>query len=176
MGVESGLYRLVLVLHITSVVMGFGPLFVAAAYTRSARKRGGAEGAAIGEANEQVTEQWAEKAIYAVPVFGILLVLLSDGRWGFDQLWITLSFVLYFAAVAVLRVVVMPTQRQLNQVTAALVSEGGGAPARGGATGGRRPRQVAELEQLGKKLAAAGGVLNVLVVVLIGVMIWKPGL
>ncbi|MDP9020102.1 MAG: DUF2269 family protein [Actinomycetota bacterium] len=175
MGVENGLYRLILLLHITSVVVGFGPLFFSAAHSRLARKRGGAEGLAIGEANEQATE-WAERAIYAVPVFGILLVLLSDGAWGFDQLWITLSFVLYFAAVAVLHAVVKPTHRRLNEVTASLASGGGRVPAAGGGAGGRRPPEVAELQQLGKKLAAGAGVVNALVVVLIGVMIWKPGL
>ncbi len=175
MGVESGLYRFVLLLHITTVVVGFGPLFFSAASTRSARKRGGAEASAISEANQQVTE-WAEKAVYAVPVFGILLVLLSDGTWGFDQLWITLSFVLYFAVVAVLHAVVKPAHRRLNEVTASLVPEGGRATAGGGAGGSRRPPQLAELEELGKKLGAGSGVLNALVVILIGVMIWKPGL
>ena len=175
MGVESGLYRFVLLLHITTVVVGFGPLFFSAASTRLARKRGGAEASAISEANQQVTE-WAEKAVYAVPVFGILLVLLSDGTWGFDQLWITLSFVLYFAVVAVLHAVVKPAQRRLNEVTASLVSEGGRATAEGGPGASRRPPQLAELEELGKKLAAGSGVLNALVIILIGVMIWKPGL
>ncbi|HEV2766819.1 MAG TPA: DUF2269 family protein [Acidimicrobiales bacterium] len=175
MGVESGLYRFVLLLHITTVVVGFGPLFFSAASTRLARQRGGAEEAAISDANQQMTE-WAEKAIYAVPVFGILLVLLSDGTWAFDQLWITLSFVLYFAVVAVLHAVVKPTHRRLNEVTASLVSEGGRAPAGAGGGGSRRPPQLAELEQLGKKLAAGSGALNALVIILIGVMIWKPGL
>lgn len=169
MGVGSGLYNVVLLLHVTSVVVGFGPLFVAGAYTRSARTRGGAEGAAIGQANQQVIERLAEKAIYAVPVFGILLVVLSDGQWGFEQLWITLSFVLYIAVVVLLRVVVIPTQRQLNEATAAPASSGR-------ATGARQASSGGQLEQLTKKLAASNGALNLLVVVLIGIMIWKPGL
>jgi hypothetical protein len=37
------------------------------------------------------------------------------------------------------------------------------------------PPQVAEMEQLGKRMAAAGATLNVFVVLFLILMIWKPG-
>jgi hypothetical protein len=40
---------------------------------------------------------------------------------------------------------------------------------------GGPPPQVAKLQELGKKVGAAGATLNVLLVVIVGLMIWKPG-
>jgi hypothetical protein len=40
---------------------------------------------------------------------------------------------------------------------------------------GGPPPQVAQITQLGQRLAFGGATLNVLVVILIGLMVWKPG-
>jgi hypothetical protein len=45
-----------------------------------------------------------------------------------------------------------------------------------GAPAGGPPPQVAQLEAHGKKLGTFGPVLNIIAVVIIGLMIWKPGL
>jgi uncharacterized membrane protein len=149
MGVGSGVYRFVLLLHITAVVVGFGTLMLNGVYARLADKRGGAEGVAINEANAAVSQQWALPFVYAVPVLGIALVLLSDDEWGFDQLWITLSFVVFIVGVGL--AIEMKRAR------------------------GRMKERSADHVRLGRKVAALGGALNVAVVVAIALMVWKPG-
>ena len=160
MGVSGGLYNLVLLLHILTVVVGFGGFIASAAYARLARERGGAEGLAISEAGAVVTKRVAQSAFYAVPVFGILLVVLSDGTFGFEEPWISLSFVLYIAAAVILLAVIVPAQRQSNQLAAGQLAGGKG---QGG------------LDRLDKKLAAFGGVFNLLFLALLALMIFKPG-
>ena len=59
----------------------------------------------------------------------------------------------------------------MNRVMAEL-NAGGPPPA--GAAGA--PPQVAELEERGKRAAMYGGILNVIAVVLVLLMVWKPGL
>lgn len=171
MGVSDGLYQLVLLLHVTAVVVGFGSMFLTGVYLQAAQKRGNAGALAVSEANLAITRQWALPFIYAVPVFGIALVILSDGTWGFDQLWISLSFLTYIAAVGLAHAVVLPSHRRLNQVTAELASMG--EPAQGPSR--QPPPQLAELERQGRKLAAAVGAFNLLVIATIALMIWKPG-
>ncbi|HSH23690.1 MAG TPA: DUF2269 family protein [Acidimicrobiales bacterium] len=149
MGLDSEIYRVVFLLHIAAVVVGFGAIALNGVYARQASQRGGAEGAAIGDANRAVTRA-ASAAIYAVPVFGIALVLLSDGTWGFDQLWISLSFVLYVVAAGLLGAVVIASQKR--------ISAGSG-----------------DLDRLDTKVSAATAAINLLVVALIALMIWKPG-
>ncbi|HWH36114.1 MAG TPA: DUF2269 family protein [Acidimicrobiales bacterium] len=164
MGVTGWLYRTVLLLHILTVVVGFGAFIANASYARLARQRGGAEGLAISQASTAVTRQVALGAIYAVPLFGILLVVLSDGIFGFGDPWVSLSFLLYIVAVALLVAVVLPAQRRADQLGASLVA---------GSAGGAGAQS--ELDALGRKLAASSGAFNLLFVVLLALMIFKPG-
>lgn len=167
MGVDSTLYDLVFVLHLVAVVVGFGTVFLNGAYGAQARQRPGAGALAIGEANFAVSKM-AELAIYAVPVSGILLVVLSGDVWQFSQAWISLSFLLYFLGLGLTHGLVIPSARRMNALAAELAA---GAPA----AGGGRPPQVAEMEALEKRLALGGTILNLIVVVVIAVMVFKPG-
>lgn len=163
MGVSGGLYRFVLLLHILTVVVAFGTFMANAAYARTARQRGGSEGLAINQASAAVTKGVVQGSFWAVPVLGILLVVLSDDAFGFDQLWISLSFVLYIAAAVILVAVVMPTQRKTNELAAQSLA--GGSSTTGGG----------DQERLEKKLAALSGVFNLLFLALLALMIFKPG-
>ncbi|HEV2069888.1 MAG TPA: DUF2269 family protein [Acidimicrobiales bacterium] len=163
MGVSGGLYRFVLLLHIVAVVVAFGSFTVTATYARLARQRGGSEGVAINEANAAVTKRVSQGALWAVPVFGIFLVVLSDGAIGFEEPWISLSFLLFIAAAALLVAVVIPTQRRTNQLDKEIL--GGRSPNAGGS----------ERTRLDKKLAASSGVFNLLFLAVLALMIFKPG-
>ncbi|HVL04154.1 MAG TPA: DUF2269 family protein [Acidimicrobiales bacterium] len=163
MGVSGGLYRFVLLLHIVAVVVAFGSFTANATYARLARQRGGSEGVAINEASAAVTKRVSQGALWAVPVFGIFLVVLSDGAIGFEEPWISLSFLLYIAAAALLVAVVIPTQRRSNQLAAEAVANLSSGTERG------------ELAQLEKKLAAVSGVFNLLFLAVLALMIFKPG-
>ena len=170
MGVGSTGYKIVLVLHITAVIVGFGSVVLNGLYGAEAKKRKGPGGLAIGEANYHVTHI-AEYVIYSVPIWGIALVLMSDKTWKFSQAWVGGAFLLYLIAIAISHAVMIPSAKRMNALSAELVNAG---PPPAGAAGGPPP-QVAEMESLGNKLATFGGILNLMLLVIIILMIFKPG-
>ncbi len=175
----TGLYKTLLVLHLLAVIVGFGPAMMAGLWGAEAKKRRGREGLAIAEATTKVVGTYAEWAIYAVPVFGILLVLASEDAWKFSQAWISLSFLIYFAALGVVHAVHMPNLRRMNELMAELVAGpppgAGGAGGAGGGPGGPPP-QVAEIEARGKKAGMVGGLLSLMAVAVVVLMVFKPGI
>ena len=171
MGTDSGAYKVVLVLHLMSAIVGFGGMAVNGYYGAHAASRRGREGAAVGEAVHR-GYSFSEWFVYAVPIFGIVLILLSDDLFKFSQLWISLSFVLYIAFMGVLHGVQLPTVRRINVLLAEMASGGAGATGEGGSGA---PPQVAELDELGAKAGVFGGILNLLGVVVVCLMVFKPG-
>ncbi len=168
MGLNSGIYKLLLVLHLMAVIAGFGPTLLAGAFGAKAKARGGREGQAIAETTYDVLSTWGTWIIYTVPIFGILLVITSDDAWQFSDTWISLSFLLYIVSLGIVHAVLYPNLRRMNQLMAEL--HAGGPPG-----GGGPPPQVAELEARGKRAGALGGLLNVILVVIVVLMVWKPG-
>jgi uncharacterized membrane protein len=154
----SGVYKLLFTLHILAVVVGFGPWMVAAAFGAKAHARRGAEGLAIAETTYDVIRTYSEWAIYAVPILGILLVATSDDLWKFSQAWVSLSFLLYIVILGVAHGMYFRNLKRVNE----LIGTAG-------------PSQAAELEQCTRQAAIANGIINVLVVVVIVLMVWKPG-
>jgi uncharacterized membrane protein len=167
-GLNSGIYKFVLVLHLVTVVVGFGSVMLNGIYAARAKKAGGREGVAIAEANTFVSDKVAELFIYAVPIFGILLIFLSDEVWQFDQKWISFSFLLYLIGIGLSHGLLRPTVKKLNALSAQLAAAGP-MPSAGGP-----PPEVAEVEALGKRAGLVGAILNVIVVVVIALMVWKP--
>jgi len=167
---DDALYGLLLFLHIISAIAGFGGVMLNGLYGAQAAKRPGPGGLAIGEANYAVSKV-AEYFIYAVFVFGILLVLVAEDdtiEWG--NTWVWLSILLYVIATGFSHGQQIPNARRMNELAAELVAAG---PPPEGAQG--PPPQVAEMEATGKKLAAGGAFLNLMLVVILYLMIFKPG-
>ena len=169
MGIGSTAYRLVFMLHILSIIIGFGGVMLNGIYGAEAKKRKGPTGAAIGEANLTVTKI-AEKVIITVPIWGILLVILSDGVWEFSQLWVGVAIVLFIAVMGFATGVQLKNQKRMVALAGELAAAG---PPPAGASG--PPPQVAEMEALEKKLGMGGAFLSLMVVVLIYLMVFKPG-
>jgi uncharacterized membrane protein len=165
-GTNSGIYKLLLLLHILSVVVGLGAVMLNGLYAAQAQKRPGPTGRAVSEANEAIGNV-AQYVIYLIPVFGLLLVMFSDGAWKLSQTWVWLALVLYVIAIGIAHAMLIPGHRRINELLAEM--EQGPAPA------GGPPPQVATIQEIGKRQAMAGMTNNLLVVVLIGLMIWKPG-
>jgi uncharacterized membrane protein len=166
-GIDSGTYKLVLVLHILSAIIGFGAVFLNAIYGQQARARKGREGLAISQANFLVSSI-GMYFIYAVFVFGILLVLLSDKSWKFEQFWIWGSIGLYVIGIGLSHGVLLPNVRRMQALMSELVDAG--PPSAGGP-----PPQVVELEERGRRVGVTGATLNVLLVLILLLMVWKPG-
>ncbi|MGI8791964.1 MAG: DUF2269 family protein [Acidimicrobiales bacterium] len=170
MGIGTGLYNVVYFLHITAVIVGFGTVVLNGLYGMEAKKRQGPGGLAIMEATDRVGET-AMMFIYAVPIFGILLIIVSDGLWAFSQLWVSLSFLFYLAGIGLSHGLLRPNLRKMQGLAKEL--DDGGPPPEG-ASG--PPPQVAEMESRGRTVGIVSTVLNLNLVLLLILMIWKPGL
>ena len=171
MGYRENLYDFVLVLHILAVVIGFGAVFLNGIYGSEARSNQGPVGLGISRAVFKVAgvAQWF---IYAVFVLGIILIIISDDVIGFDELWVTLSMTLYIVGMGLSHGLLRPAVKKMLVIQEELVSRGGPPPGAGAAG---PPPEVAELEGLGKRVGMTSMVLNLLVVVITFLMVFKPG-
>jgi uncharacterized membrane protein len=173
---DSSAYKILLVLHILCAIVGFGAVFLNGIYGAQAKARPGPEGLAVAQANMLVS-RIAEYFIYAVFVFGILMVLFSPfDRYDFATTFVWLSIVLYLVGIAVSHAVLWPNVRRMAALMTELVAMGPppAEPPPAGATAPAPPPQVAELEQRGKVVALADNVLKVILVVILLLMVWKP--
>jgi uncharacterized membrane protein len=170
--INSGIYKFVLLLHIMCAIVGFGAVFLNGLYAAQTRARATNPNAAlaISEANYAVSNV-AEKLIYAVPILGIILIPLSDKAWKFSQSWISVALLLYIVGIAVSHAVMIPGHKRMNALMREIVAAGPPAP---GAPAGPPP-QAAEMEQIGKRMAAGGLFLDVLLIVIVYLMVFKPG-
>lgn len=168
MGIDSTAYRVVLVLHVLCAIVGFGGVLLNGLYAAQASKRPPVAALGISEANYRVN-MVAETFIYAVPLLGFVLVWLSDGVWSFGATWVWLSIVIYVAALAGSHLVLLPNHRTIN----GLLAEVAAAEAAGALHG--PPPQAERIGALGKQQAAVGGVLHLALVVILVLMVWKPG-
>ena len=165
-GTNSGIYKLLAVVHILTVVVGIGGVTLNALYGAESKKRPGPGGRGITEANVAVTGV-AEWFIYSIPVTGIFLVLASGGAWEFTQAWIWLSIVVYVGAIGVSHAVLIPNAKRIVGLLAEMEQQG---PPAGGP-----PPQAARLQALGAQQAKAGTLMHLFTVVLVALMVWKPG-
>jgi uncharacterized membrane protein len=146
--IDSFGYKLVLLLHIFTVLVAFAPAMVWPIVRVQARKRGSAlpsDLAAQSAVNEATIHG---PAVIAAGAFGILLIILSDEVWEFSQVWISIAFVVWFAMLGVVYGLLVPAGRKAAAGDA-------GAEA---------------------KLPMFTGFLHILLLVMLVVMIWKPGL
>ena len=162
---RNGVYDFFLLLHILCAVVGFGAVFLNGLYAQEIKKRPGPEGLAVFEANFRVSKI-GEYFIYAVFVLGFVVLALAkigDTKvFEFSQTWVWLSIVLYIVGIGISHGVLWPSVKKMGTLMREMVA---GGP----------PPQAAQLQELGKKVGAAGAGLNVLLIVIIGLMIWKPG-
>jgi hypothetical protein len=147
---------------------GFGAVFLNGLYGQQAKSHKGAEGLAIAEANELVSKV-GEYFIYAVFLLGILLMLIGDPVHKFDQTWIWLAMALYLGAMGISQGLLIPRVRRLIALQRELVSSG--PPTAGSGP----PPQVEQMEKLGKQIGMYGATLNVMLIVILVLMIFKPG-
>ena len=161
----SGLYKTLLVLHILTAIVGLGAVMLNGLYAAQAQKRQVPGGRAVSEANFAVSTV-GEYFIYAIPVFGILLVLASDGAFKFSTTFVWLSLVLFVGALGVSHSILIPGHRKIN---ALLLEMEQGPPPVGGP-----PPQLAQVQALGKRQAAAGMTLDVVLTAILVLMMWQP--
>ena len=160
----SDAYNVVKVLHILCAIVGFGGVMLNGLYGAQAKKRGGREAVAIGESVYRVSLV-AEYFIYAVFVLGIALVAMGNNLFDFGQTWIWVSTLLYVIGLGVSHGVLRPRVKRLNALMVE-VAAGAGPP---------NEAEAARLEGLGKQLATTEAALNLLLVAILVLMVFKPG-
>jgi uncharacterized membrane protein len=166
----SDAYKIVLTLHILCAIVGFGAVFLNGLYGQQAKARKGPEGLAISEANLLVSKV-GEYFIYAVLLLGVALVLIGDDVWGFGDAWIWLSMLLFLVALGISHGLLQPRVNRMIDLQRQLVASG---PPPAGAAG--PPPQVLEMEKIGKQLGMIGPVLNLFMVAVLVLMVFKPGM
>jgi uncharacterized membrane protein len=162
-------YNVVKVLHILCAIVGFGGVMLNGFYGAQAKRRGGTDAVAIGESVYRVSTI-AEYFIYAVFVLGLVLVLMGDNVFDFGQTWIWLSMLLFAIGIGLSHGVLRPRVQRMNALLAELATTGG-PPA--GAAG--PPPQAVELETIGKQIGATEMVLDLVLVTILFLMVFKPG-
>ena len=171
----SGFYKFSLALHIVCAVLGFGAVALNGLYAQQIKARlqtgNVSEALAIHNANMKVS-QIGEYLIYAVFVLGF--VVLPQAKIGghavfeFSQTWVWLSVVLFVIAIGLSHAVMFPGAKRLRTLMEEMLV---GPPPAGGP-----PPQVAEMQTVGQRMGTVGAILDVILVVIIFLMVWKPGL
>jgi hypothetical protein len=141
------------VLHVLSAVVGFGAILLTGVYAGLARRR----------TNEAVRRyfrpgpNWAARALYGVPVLGVVLVETSHGADRFVQLWVWVSVLLWVLSAALAHALVWPGEVRIQR----LLAEGS---ARG-----------PELDRACRRVERTAAAIDVVFVATLVLMVAKPG-
>lgn len=140
-------YKIVLLLHILAVIVAFAPATAHALQTVQSRNAEPAvRGKMLGYMVANGKKVYAP-AVIVVGLLGMALVGMSDSGFSFGDTWVSLSFLGWIAMNGVLHGLVMPNERRLAA---------GDSAAEG-------------------KVNLGGGIVSILLVVMVILMIWKPG-
>lgn len=155
-------YDVVTFLHITAVVIGFGPTFAYGVFSMVAAGEG--LRASLGVARGIV--RWNQTGLTIGMVIILLtgLYLAGDGPWDFGDFFVSWGFVAIIALFGLAHGYFMPRERQ---VLAMLERESDAA-------GDRGTERSPELDKLDNQIAKVGGFAGLLVILTIYVMTAKP--
>lgn len=141
-------YKLFLLLHILTVIVAFAPGFVWPIVSVNLKKQQKPVGPAIGALAAGNTAKVHGPALVLAGFFGFGLIGMSDKVWEFSQSWISVAMLLWFIMMGVVFGMMLPAEKK---------AAAGDASA-------------------DKIVSMAGGILHLLLLVMLIVMIWKPGL
>jgi uncharacterized membrane protein len=158
-------YHILVMLHLLSVIGGFGALAFNALYMSLAQRRPQGGTGAILEVNGLVSGL-AELLIYSALVFGVGAVAASQSTVKFSQAWVSAAFGVYLAAVGVLHGWVKRNQRSYLALVRKLET---------GAEPSTQQQDLSALQSLEKRVGFGWGVFNVLVIAAVYLMVFKPG-
>jgi hypothetical protein len=147
-------YRLVYLLHIGSVLVAFAAAFVHPRLGGLAKRLPGDAASALNQTIVNGSLKLHFPALVLAGLFGSALIPMSTvgdvAIYEFSQMWISLAYLVWFAMLGILFFVMLPAER-------ALVTDPGDAGAQ-------------------KKVGMFGGILHLLLLVMLVLMVWKPGL
>ena len=161
------MFQLFLFLHVMGAIAVFGPTFVfpiIASHVRKAPQHGHF-GAVLGEFIER---RLVIPGAVVQGITGVALILLT-GRdlTAADNRWLVAAIILYLIAIGFAVMVQAKNVEKMVHLTANMPS----GPPPAGAPAGPPP----EIAATGKKLAQGGMLLSVLIVLIVVLMVIKPG-
>lgn len=109
------LFDVVLLLHVTCVVLGLGTLVVSGVQGCRLRSAG-RSATAVPDALRRyygVGVNWAGRAIYGIPVFGLVLLGLSRGVFGLQLPWVAAGSGIWALGAVVAEAVLWPAERRI---------------------------------------------------------------
>ena len=144
----DGLYKLFFLGHMISFLVAFAPAVIAPILTAQV-KADGDEGSLLRMAGHFMknTTRIHFPALIALGGFGIAMVLSSDEVWSFSDTWVSLAFLNWLAICGLITGLMLPAERKLADGD--LSAE--------------------------KKVEMGGQIVTVLTLVMLYLMIWKPG-
>jgi hypothetical protein len=111
-------FDLVLIVHVACVLIGLASLFTTGLQAWRSRAGPGSRGAASVARYFRPGINWPGRTLYAVLLFGVLLVAMSQDAYGFSDPFVQIGLVLWILAVAVAEMVVWPGERRIQQLVA----------------------------------------------------------
>jgi len=121
-------FDVVLLLHVGCVVVGLATVVTSGAVAARLR-RVLEEMAPLPEVVRRYFEpgvNWAGRTIYGIPIFGVVLLALSGGSYGFKDAWVTSGLGIFAVVVLLAEGVLWPSERRL-QASLVPYREGGKA-------------------------------------------------
>lgn len=164
------IYRTFFLLHLGTVVVGFGSSFVYPVLAVKARTLEARESYTVNHLALQVSHLVTTPFIYAAGAFGVMLIVVSKGIWSFSEVWISIAFALFIGAALIAGFLHNPNLKAMDAIQEKLANGDIEPPKEGGA-----PKAVTELQERSTRAGMYGGILHVLWLLLMIDMIWKPG-
>lgn len=140
-------YKLMLLLHLVSIVVAFAPGFVLPGLRSrvAAEGEGASRAFAAGAARNDTFVHGP--ALVLAGLFGFGLVGMSESTFEFSQPWISVAMLLWFVLLGLVFGLMLPAQKRVAAGDASAV----------------------------KLTSMAGGIIHLVFLVQVIVMIWKPG-
>jgi hypothetical protein len=160
------LYDLMVLLHVICAIGAFGALAYRGLVLSLARQRGDAAQAGVLSVYGQVS-QVGELLLYGVGVFGAAAIGAAGHSSYFHRAWVVAALAVFAGMVAILHGALRPAERRYRAILLELAKMPGTPPP-------RRPPQLAQLEGLTRRIGAATGVFNVLLLGALYLMVYKP--
>jgi uncharacterized membrane protein len=152
------MYELWLFLHVLGAIVAFGFGFYAPVFGAAAAREP-QHGNWYMRASKRVSDMILIPVAISMFITGTLLVVETGGFRRFEELWLTISFVLYVIALLIVFLGQRPGLKKVIELTSAPPGPSG---------------PPAEVPALLARLRLFGFVLLALVIAIVALMVWKP--
>ncbi|MFN8159665.1 MAG: DUF2269 family protein [Solirubrobacterales bacterium] len=156
-------YEFSLFLHITAVMVGFGATFAESLLFPVAMRMNPRHLPYVHEAQLAINRYFATPALVVVIATGLYQV--SEGNWDFGSFWISASFLGVIVIGGLLGAYFIPADRRLGPMVAAEIE----------AAGAGEVVLSEEYQREARREGIVGTVVGVLLVVIVYLMVAKPG-